>query len=43
MSWDERNRIYDTGLLGYGNQGHAFGDDLTDPERLALLEYLKTL
>jgi mono/diheme cytochrome c family protein len=43
MSWDERNHIYDTSLPGYGNQGHTFGDDLTDPERLALLEYLKTL
>ncbi|CRI66706.1 conserved exported hypothetical protein [Thiocapsa sp. KS1] len=43
MSWDERNRIYDTGLTGYANQGHTFGDDLTDPERSALLEYLKTL
>lgn len=43
MSWDERNRIYDTSLEGYGNQGHSFGDDLTREERSALLEYLKTL
>jgi hypothetical protein len=43
MSWDERNRIYDTGLMGYSNQGHTFGDDFTDAERLAVLEYLKTL
>ncbi|MEH6680208.1 MAG: hypothetical protein V7724_06640 [Sediminicola sp.] len=34
---------YDTGLRGYGNGGHTFGDVLTDTERLALLEYLKTL
>jgi cytochrome c5 len=43
MSWDERNRIYDTSLPGYGNQGHAFGDDLSESDRLALIEYLKTL
>jgi hypothetical protein len=43
MSWDERNHIYDTSLPGYGNQGHTFGDDLSESERLALIEYLKTL
>jgi hypothetical protein len=43
MSWDERDRIYDTSLPGYSNQGHDFGDDLHDQERLALIEYLKTL
>lgn len=43
MSWDERNRIYDTSLKGYGNRGHTFGNDLSPSERLALLEYLKTL
>jgi mono/diheme cytochrome c family protein len=43
MGWDERNRIYDTTLRGYSNGGHDFGDDLTQAERLALLEYLKTL
>ena len=43
MSWDERNRIYDTTLRGYSNQGHDFGDEFTQAERLALLEYLKTL
>ncbi|MBK1723195.1 c-type cytochrome [Thiocystis violacea] len=43
MSWDERNRIYDTTLPGYGNGGHSFGDALTSAERAALLEYLKTL
>ncbi|MFN3200663.1 MAG: hypothetical protein ACE366_19855 [Bradymonadia bacterium] len=34
---------YDTTELGYSNEGHTFGDALTDEERLALLEYLKTL
>lgn len=35
--------IYDTTLKGYGNQGHTFGDQLTDQERRAVMEYLKTL
>jgi mono/diheme cytochrome c family protein len=43
MGWDERNRIYDTTLRGYSNQGHDFGDELTPRERASLLEYLKTL
>jgi hypothetical protein len=43
MSWDERNKIYDTSLTGYGSQGHTYGDDLSELERLALMEYLKTL
>jgi hypothetical protein len=34
---------YNTNLKGYGNGGHIFGDELTNTERLALLEYLKTL
>ncbi|MGP1345276.1 MAG: hypothetical protein ACTS3F_01230 [Phycisphaerales bacterium] len=34
---------YDTTLPGFGNQGHEYGDDLTDTERAALIEYLKTL
>ncbi|MCC6279232.1 MAG: c-type cytochrome [Saprospiraceae bacterium] len=34
---------YDTTLPGYGNGGHTFGDVLTDNERKAVLEYLKTL
>jgi len=34
---------YDTTLKGYGNSGHTFGDHLTDSERSALIEYLKTL
>jgi cytochrome c5 len=38
-----RTRIYDTTKLGYGSQGHTFGDPLEPEERRALLEYLKTL
>ena len=39
----ERKYIYDTTLFGHGNAGHTFGDHLTDDERRAVLEYLKTL
>ncbi len=39
----KRRLIYDTTKLGYGNGGHNFGDVLTDEERNALMEYLKTL
>ncbi len=35
--------VYNTTLNGYGNQGHNFGDRLTDAERKAVLEYLKTI
>lgn len=34
---------YDTTLPGYSNTGHYYGDHLTDGERKALIEYLKTL
>jgi len=34
---------YDTNLLGYGNQGHTFGDHLSVSERSDVIEYLKTL
>ena len=34
---------YDTTLKGYSNEGHTFGDGLTNNEKKALLEYLKTL
>jgi processive rubber oxygenase RoxA-like protein len=35
--------IYNTDLPGYGNYGHYYGDNLTDKERKAVIEYLKTL
>ena len=38
-----RRRIYDTSLPGRSNSGHTFGDDLTESERMAVIEYLKTL
>ncbi len=42
-SLEEQKWVYDTTRVGYGNQGHDFGDELTDEERAALIEYLKTL
>jgi hypothetical protein len=39
----ERRKIYDTHLRGCGNGGHPFGDHLTEEERMAVIEYLKTL
>ncbi len=42
-NWEEQKRIYDTTLSGYSNQGHTFGDVLSDDERTAVLEYIKTL
>lgn len=35
--------IYDTTRHGYGNGGHTFGDGLSDRERRALIEFVKTL
>jgi mono/diheme cytochrome c family protein len=43
LSDAERRKIYDTTLPGRGNGGHTFGDKLTDDERAAIIEYLKTL
>jgi len=40
---DADPRTYDTTQRGYSNEGHPFADDLTDAERRALLEYLKSL
>jgi mono/diheme cytochrome c family protein len=36
-------KTYNTTLKGYGNSGHYFGDFLSDAERWAVIEYLKTL
>jgi hypothetical protein len=35
--------IVDTARFGMGNGGHTFGDDLSEEERMDLIEYLKTL
>jgi Cytochrome c len=39
----ERRKVYDTSQPGRGNGGHTFGDHLTEAERTAVIEYLKTL
>ena len=39
----KRKLIYDTTQPGYGNGGHTFGDRLSAAERVAVIEYLKTL
>jgi mono/diheme cytochrome c family protein len=42
-SGPDPRRIYDTTKPGRSNAGHTFGDDLSDDERHAVIEYLKTL
>ena len=39
----KRTSIYDTTLLGYSNSGHTFGDALSEDDRRAVIEYVKTL
>jgi mono/diheme cytochrome c family protein len=39
----EYRKVYDTTKPGRSNAGHTFGDKLTEQERLAVIEYLKTL
>jgi mono/diheme cytochrome c family protein len=39
----EGTTVYNTTLPGYGNYGHTFGDKLSNGERKAIIEYLKTL
>jgi mono/diheme cytochrome c family protein len=39
----EDRKIYNTRMYSQSNAGHAFTDVLTDAERKALVEYLKTL
>ncbi len=46
--WDdalilEKKYIYDTTFLSQSNAGHTFGDHLTNDQRRAVIEYLKTL
>jgi hypothetical protein len=43
LSLIKKGLIYDTTLPGYSNAGHEFGDALSDDERKAVVEYLKTL
>jgi mono/diheme cytochrome c family protein len=39
----EFRKVYDTRRSGRGNGGHTFGDRLSDADRWAVIEYLKTL
>jgi mono/diheme cytochrome c family protein len=39
----EAKGSYNTNVAGYGNKGHYFGDHLTEKQRSAVIEYLKTL
>jgi hypothetical protein len=39
----EDRKIYNTHMFGQSNRGHEFNSVLTDAERLAIVEYLKTL
>jgi hypothetical protein len=39
----ERRKVYDTTQPGRGNGGHTFGDELTEEQRMAVIEYLKTI
>ena len=43
LSAIERRKIYDTTQPGRSNSGHIFGDQLSEAERMAVIEYLKTL
>ena len=39
----DKRLVYDTRILGNKNTGHEFSDVLTEQERRAIMEYLKTL
>jgi hypothetical protein len=41
-SCDQQDCLVDTTRTGDGNGGHLWGTDLSEPDRMALLEYLKT-
>jgi hypothetical protein len=38
----QQDCLVDTTRTGDGNGGHLWGTDLAEPDRIALLEYLKT-
>jgi hypothetical protein len=43
LSGYAQRKIYDSTQPGRANTGHTFGDKLSEPERMAVIEYLKTL
>ena len=40
---DEKYSVYNTTIEGYSNDGHTYGDALSDDERRSLISYLKSL
>jgi hypothetical protein len=40
---DQKKLVYDTTYWGQSNAGHTYGDQLSQSDRRAVLEYLKTL
>jgi mono/diheme cytochrome c family protein len=43
LPWYEAHFLFDSSRFGLSNRGHTFGDKLTDEQRMAVIEYLKTL
>jgi hypothetical protein len=43
LPYAKRRDVYDTTQRGHSNLGHTYGDDFTEKERWAVIEYLKTL
>ena len=39
----DNKRVFDSSRWGLSNRGHTFGDKLSDADRWAVIEYLKTL
>ena len=39
----ELRKIFDTTAHGKKNSGHLFGEELNEDEKMAVIEYLKTL
>lgn len=39
----QNRSVFDSRRYGLGNQGHTFGDKLSEDDRMAVIEYLKTL
>ncbi len=39
----DHGAMYDTAAHGHGNMGHTFGDSLSNDERMAIIEFLKSL
>ena len=39
----DKRLVFDSRILGNSRDGHSFSDVLTDTERRAVIEYLKTL